>query len=267
MENRKGIIKLYQNYFEEYIGSSFYEYENNDDFVDGKICVAPACYEKEHRWYLTCERDDYNAYMESESKWKALLYPEDNTKPTPNRYMMKYFSLGQDENLVIIHGKERPVLLIKNYTDDFYNPSSEGYHKDAWICIPIFSYKKRHNQSYVYRDQELNNPTRFYMPIAFDQNPGMEVESVLRFGYTQMIEKKYIHEYKIYSKKDKMKKSIRLSKEAFSLMLYHFYINNNVKNLNWELLINKEKEEHNYIYFKDFVSEYIIEIRKKHNIK
>ena len=138
---------------------------------------------------------------------------------------MKYFRLEAGEKLLTTNGKERPVILIRPAIDDWWNPPLSGTHEKYWLCLPLFSYKTRHNQDYVLRDQRLENDNSFFFPPIYGNRPAIAEESAVRFHAIQMIKERDIKPYKQYCSDPGvlMNKPVKLSDIGLRLLMYHFY--------------------------------------------
>ena len=192
--------------------------------VPGQFAWAIAWYEKRHAWYL--ESKNYLPQNEPESTWIArpfgTRYP-----PDPDSYVMKYFSIQKDERLITTNSKMRPVILLRHAKSDWWNPANALDHKDYWLCVPMFTYKDRHPQDYVLRDQRVLNPDAFYIPPATVTVPGVGTadEGAARFQAIQMIREERLEPCKAMSDLNgtKMRRPFRLSEVGLRLLVYHFY--------------------------------------------
>jgi len=140
---------------------------------------------------------------------------------------MKFFDIQKDERLITTNSKRRPVILLRKATSDWWNPTNKAEHVDYWLCLPLFTYKDRHIQAYVLRDQCLENADAFYIPPAYKTFPGVNnEEAAARFQAIQMIKEERLTACKCMctTQKVKMSRPFRLSALALRLVLYHFYI-------------------------------------------
>lgn len=118
------------------------------------------------------------------------------------------------------------MILLRKATSDWWNPTNKTHHVDYRLCPPLFTYKDRHNQNYVLRDQCLDNPNTFYIPPAFKKFPGVNnEEAAARFQAIQMIKEERLTACKCMctTVEPKMSRPFRLSDLALRLILYHFY--------------------------------------------
>lgn len=202
LESCKGVRKLYEDLIQLITNDkeNLYEwiFENPNDLIQGQICEAIVWYEKKRRWYL--EEAKYEPFSESQSTWyaKPLRYP---FPPSPENKVMRYFSLEKDEYLITHNCKNRTIILINKYIDDWFNPINTLEHIQSWLCIPVFKYRDKHTQNYVLSDQKLECPNRFYLPPLEGSNPGLKNESAVRYHSIQMINEKYIKPVKIQCRK------------------------------------------------------------------
>ena len=111
---------------------------------------------------------------------------------------------------------------------DWWNPPNKADHIIYWLCLPLFTFKDRHNQPYVLNDQSLNNPDAFYIPPGTASFPGASEESVARIQAIQMIKAERLIPCKCMCSADKMNRPFRLSDLGLRLILYHFYRSFNV---------------------------------------
>jgi len=216
----KGIKGLYENICCEFDEcSGFYEWLESNQLQSGMICFAPAWYEKKDRWFL--ESANYNIQNENDSTWFARHYPTvGSSEPRPDRYVMKYFQLEMNENLIATHGKKRPVILLKNYDSKWFN---KLHPKDGWLCIPLFSYQSRHLQKMVIDDQKLNKSNRFYFPPRLDLNtPGLINESAAHLDAMQIIETKYINPIYIDNEQINKQQCFKIDEFILKLIMTHF---------------------------------------------
>lgn len=251
--NYKGIPDVYQ-FVSEMFGKSFYEWlPNGSDFYPGQLCLAPAWYEKKCRWYFT--DGDYKVLNESESTWKANIFTGE--KPTlSNAYVKKYFELEKDEYLLGTHGKYRPVIIIKKYISDWPNPVNISHHENKWLCLPIFSYKERHNQEYVLNDLCFNKPHQLYLPQAYKVFPGVEDESAVRFEAIQMVNNKYLKPIKCLNSQARLKQPFGLSEFALKIFTYHFMKHLDIFHAQ---LLSDGTKKNEYDIFVEAVKEYVKE--------
>lgn len=220
MQNQsKGMIEIYDEACIALSEEPFYTWLNSSEHTVGQVCMAPAWYEKNYRWYL--DSATYNPYKEDEATWFAKQYPANGTvhltKPQP---VQKFFQLEKDERMIATHCKRRPVVLIKKTGSDWFNKTES---KSGWLCFPAFKYRPRHNQQYVLEDQALERPLRFYLPKIYKSNPGMALESALHLDFMQVIEEKYLQPVLIDNLLKKQRIKYGVSEFGMKLIIVHLY--------------------------------------------
>lgn len=218
----KGLPELYDNICIELNNEKFIDWILNPaiKFCPGMICNASIWYVKKDRWYL--DEANYDPLNEEDSTWYARKYIKKYPSSTSHN-IMKYFQLENDERLITTTGKERPVILLNSNIDKWLNLTNTTHHVNNWLCIPVFSYKDRHIQNYVLDQQRLNDPTSFYMPPRYNNNPGLTLESSARFYTVQMINEEHLNPIKNMHDGSQMNRPIGLTKTGLEIMMYHFY--------------------------------------------
>jgi hypothetical protein len=244
----KGIVNLYDDICNDLVGQKFIDWLKvpSGQFVEGMICKTVAWYVKSDRWYL--EEHNYIPIDEPNSTWFARQY--NGRYPAANSAnVMKYFKLELDERLITTNGKERPVILLRKEKNDWWNPANQAKHEDTWLCLPIFTYKPRHNQEYVLNEEKLNSPNAFYVPSYYGSSAGIDSESSARFQSIQMVKEEHLVPLKrmCMTETPNMARPFGLSAIGEELVLYHFY-----KNMN--ILSELQDSEANYSLFKDEVA-------------
>ncbi|MCK4653843.1 MAG: hypothetical protein KAU01_05320 [Candidatus Cloacimonetes bacterium] len=255
----KGIPKLYDNILSLSEGDwTFYEWlDLKSDLQVGQICCAPAWYEKKKRWFFTTA--NYERKNEANSTWYAHEYSSERSKnKNTDSNVIKYFDLDSTENLIATAGKYRPILLLKYYETDWW---SQTYPKNSWLCFPIFEYKQRHNQTYIFEDMKLNNSDRFYIPPQYNSsNPGIELESSILLHSIQFVEQRYIYPLECCLD-NKEYKHFKISEKALKLIFFHFMKNTDILNI---FLDRKKKENHEenneYELFKMYIEDFFEDV-------
>ena len=251
----KGIPNLYDKvldlFSDKYAPSSFYEWIDTKcaaSLQRGQVCCSVIYYFKRKRWYL--DECAYNDMEEEKSTWYARELFSRLPSPTQSSYVKKYFDLSKDESIITAHCKTRPIILIDKICSDWWAPDTKGNSVEAWMCMPLFSYKPRHSQSYVLRDQSLKTD-RFYAPQRYiDSMPGLDLESAFFFDALQTVQKSNIMPLKCYSLANKISLPYKISDLGMKLLMYHMYKQNNI-------LSDLDKFENEYIVFKSIVGEQI----------
>lgn len=196
-----------------------YSWCDTDKKAIGQLCMAPAWYEKRNRWYL--ESADFNHTYEEESTWSAIEYPIHGKIPRSDRDVQKYFEIEKEEVMIATHCKRRPVILIKYIESPWFN---KVYPKKTWFCIPVFSYRPRHDQKLVIEDQKFNTPDRFYLPPKKDANaPGLRNESAAHVFSMQLIEEKYLDPMKLQNVNKNKKQGYKLTNTFLKLIMSHVF--------------------------------------------
>lgn len=159
--------------------------------------------------------EKYESLDEFNSIWKLTPFSAGTRgKRLPRPY--KVFNLETEDDLIVHKCKIRPVLMIKNISTDWRVP--DKYFHNAWLCVPIFSYKDRHSQRYVIMDQALIRPHHFYFPPG---EPGLDEESVGMLSEMQFIPEKNLIPFKKWCSAENMQMPFCLSEKAFHAVLGH----------------------------------------------
>jgi len=225
MGSIKGLSSAYQTACELVNATNFYDWilpgSDQNSFHVGQICSAPVWFEKRTRWYFVTA--DYKPHDEPNSTWRAIKYSGSGKDFEADTHVKKHFEVEKDENLIATHGKIRPVVLMKQLVSNWLNPKNQAQHSTTWLCLPAFSYKDRHVQSYVIADQKLSTSDRFYLPPAHDDHPGIDEESALHLQTLQAIDVKYLKPLKCLcrSKQPEMQRPFRLSNFSMKLLQRH----------------------------------------------
>ena len=215
----KGVSNLY----EYCCDGQFYDWMFPDDtgkppppVCQGTICMAPIFYKDAE--ILTLVEDKYDPLHEEQSTWRITGFKfGTKEKRLPHR-PYKAFQLESDTDLMILKCKIRPVLVIKKIESDWRVPTN--YFFKLWLCLPLFSYKSRHSQQYVLRDQKLEIPHRFYFPLG---TPGLDEECAGLLSGLQCIPEDNMYPKKCHctQREPKMDRPIRVTEKAFQAVLGH----------------------------------------------
>ncbi|MCP4133398.1 MAG: hypothetical protein GY754_20690 [bacterium] len=257
----KGCIQAYDSVCAEFQSDwSFFEWildwNDNCDFQIGQICWAAVWYEKKSRWYFI--ENFYNATDEKESTWKARKYTGNKSlEKKPGSFVQKYFDLELNENLLATHNKIRPVILLKKITSDWLNPNNEKQFVESWLCLPLFSYKNRHNQNYVLKDQKLLSINNFYIPPAYSNMPGIKEESAALFNTIQQINVTYLEPEKTLCDIKKMNRPFKISAFGMKIIMFHYMKSYNFFDLILDSKAKKTKDQ--YEMFKELIPLFINE--------
>jgi len=260
--DKKGIPELYNEatQFLTRDKENFYDWiqTKNTTFVQGQICESIVWYEEKDRWILVEEL--YNPTDEGNTTWLAKPV-RGNSLPPPRGSVIKYFNLEREEHLLAVNSKKRPVLLLKDYNNDWINIPGTSSTRKNWLCLPIFSYKDdRHTQEYVLDDQSLKSKSRFYMPISHNKNPGMTKESCVRIDALQMIQEESLSPIKqlCQTSEPKMQREFKVSNFGMTIIIKHM-----LQNLN--LIVDKNYNDEYYELFQEYCCEAVQQVGTANN--
>lgn len=254
-EKYKGLPEAYDQIlglFDEQ--STFYEWilKPSQEFEQGQLCTAVIQYVKRKKWYLV--EHNYDEFNEAASTWYVCELKNRMAKSEPSGFVKKYFDLALDENFIVSNCKVRPVILVNKVNNDWWNPLITSDHIESWLCIPIFSYKQRHNQKFVLNDQCLNSKDRFYIPPFYKDKPGLKNESAAIFNALQSIPSFNLKRITApCSLAESRCKPFKLSKLALKLLLYHMYIKNT------DIFNAFDEVDDSYSCFKDLVHDFFVQ--------
>ena len=171
----------------------------------GQIVVAHTVYPIVDPWILKVV--NYNALDESKSQYEVKRYETGDRSHMP----IAELNLHSDENYYLYIGKERPLIVVKSIGTRWLNPLHD---ESLYACVPVFSFKPRHNEESRIKTLGFDYPNLFYMPP--DAN-GCTEESAARFELMQPIARKALHSYF----KGSPSRPVALSDEAFALFVNH----------------------------------------------
>lgn len=247
----KGIAEVYDDVCHELDDMPFVDWirPGSGELVPGQICSTVVWYVKYRCWYL--EPADYDSMDEDKSTWR-LRELRGDLPPMVEGSVMKRFELEKDEGLITTNCKVRPVILLRYSRWDWLNPRNEARHVNSWLCIPLYSYKERHNQDYVLRDQKLLSQDRFYIPPGDGRRAGPINESAASYQNLQTVNAENLKALTCdcLVGEPKMRRPFRLSKLGLRLVLYHLY-----RNLGVFAELNDPGSE--YDLFKEYVGRII----------
>jgi hypothetical protein len=256
----KGILSLYNDILSLFPGEpQFFEWikDNNiPGLQSGQICSTIPYYAKRKRFSLASVK--YDELDEERSTWQAKRLTNRLPFPSGDGHVMKYFELESEESLITLHCKIRPAILLHYNSNNWWNQADVRFHIETWTCLPIFSYKGRHTQGFVLKDQSMETD-RFYMPPFYSTNAGLPKESAAIYSYIQTIPIENILPLRIPCIEDSINHSIKLSKDALKLVLYHYYKMNHLFN-------EIESIDTYYDVFKDMVTDIINDTISNKNI-
>jgi hypothetical protein len=219
----KGVEDLYEECCGAYDKRGrkfFYIWKSGDIFEESDICLAPIWYSDSR--LLTIEEFNYDPIREEDSTWKISDFSVPRDRRLCHR-SYKFINLERDDDLVLLKCKIRPVVLLKSVESKWRYPRAAEGDK-FWMAVPIFTYKKRHLQQCVVRDQALLCPFRFYMPPRKPKGPGLEEEGAARFDVLQFIPESNLQFYKVYDLKRQMRIPVKLFPPAFMALVGHLAI-------------------------------------------
>lgn len=177
----------------------------SEDRVAGQIVVAHTVYPPKEPWILKIV--NYNAFDESKSQYIVKGFENADRSHMP----IAELGLRSDENYYVYMGKERPLIVVRGIGSRWLIPQHD---EDLFVCVPIFSFKPRHNDEFRIRTMGFCYPDLFYLPA--DAN-GCTEESAARFELMQPIARKALHNYF----KGSPSRPVVLSDEAFALFVNH----------------------------------------------
>jgi hypothetical protein len=173
--------------------------------LPGQIVSAHTVYPPTDPWILKVV--NYNAFDESKSEYVAKRYEKDDRSHMP----IAELRLRSDENYYLYIGKERPLIVVRSLGSRWLSPLHD---ESLYACVPIFSFKPRHNDEFRIKTMGFCHPDLFYMPT--DAN-GCTDESAARFELIQPIARKALHNYF----KGSPSRPVALSDDAFALFVNH----------------------------------------------
>ncbi len=212
-----------------------------------QIFMAPVCYKDKES--LTLSEVEYDALHEERSTWKiAPFHIGVRDTRLPHR-PYKLFQLESGDDLIILKCKIRPVLVVCKLECNWRFPVN---HKSSifWLCLPLFSYKRRHLQEHVISDQQLQVPSRFYFPPGV---PGLDTEAAGLLNQLQFIpEANLLYPHKCHNMDidPPMDLPVQLSDLAFETVIGH------IAKMLPEIEISGDAKEW-YDFFKDLINEQI----------
>jgi len=244
----KGIISLYDyccdNNFYEWFFSE--EYKSRDQRIFPRlICMAPVYFKDDG--ILTLKEEVFDPNEERNSTWKITDFDEGPRNSRLPHRPYKEFQLEKDDDLMVLKCKIRPVLAIKELKCDWRMPYK--HFMKFWLCLPIFSYRPRHPQSFVISDQRLEAPIRFYFPPG---TPGLAEEGAALISGLQCIPERNLYPYKCFCDlgDTPMDRPVKLGDYAFKAVVGH------LSKLLPEIEISGSSKEW-YDFFKELVNEEI----------
>lgn len=189
----------------------------------GQICETTVNYAVDERWYLEIANQassDESQWLWKVNRYNGVIPP----KPSSAVSVARHFGLEIEENIVAVKTKQRPVVLLHESLDDWVHPNTPGQEFNNWYVAPAFSYRKKHRQSFVERDQQLENSDNFYLPPLYSSCPGMKTECALRFHTIQSVPTKYLKPMKQpCAKASSRPRCFGLTETGVKIVATHFY--------------------------------------------
>lgn len=188
--------------------STFYKFidppsSSPDPPIPGQIVVAHSVYPPKDPWIVKVLH--YNPLDESKSQYVVKCFEKDDRSHMP----IAELGLRTNENYYLYVGKERPLVVVKGIGSRWLTPLHD---ESLYACVPIFSFKSRHDQEFRLKTMAFCHPNLFYLP---DEASGCSEESAARFELMQPIPRKALHSYF----KGQPSRPVALSDEAFALFI------------------------------------------------
>jgi hypothetical protein len=176
------------------------------DLIPGQVVVAHNVYPPVEPWII--EVLHYHPADESRCNYRVKRF-----NPHEDRSHMPIAELGlrMDENYYLYIGKERPLIVVREVRSRWLNPL---YDESLVACVPIFSFKSRHKESFRIKTMGFCYPNLFYLPS--DPN-GCTEEGAGRFELMQPVARKALHTFL----KGSPPQPVALSDDAFALFINH----------------------------------------------
>ncbi|MGA2532101.1 MAG: hypothetical protein ABSG19_03595 [Candidatus Aminicenantales bacterium] len=215
----KGVDGLY----EDCCDGGFYDWVFQEDLLGNSleiakqhICMAPIFYKDNE--ILCLKESSYDPIHEEQSMWKIDRFGSGSRDVRLPHRPYKFFQLETEDDLMVLKCKVRPVLIIEKAETDWSFP--ENRFLNDYLCLPLFSYKRRHSQRYVFADQSLECPHRFYFP---EGTPGLDEECAGLINEPQFIPKQSLYHKKCFcdSRSPNMSRPFRLTDKAFQAVVGH----------------------------------------------
>jgi hypothetical protein len=215
------------------------------------ICMAPIYYKNTE--VLTLLEDNYDPIHEDKSTWKIGRFKDGVREDRLPHRPYKIFQLETDDDLLVMKCKVRPALVINKIETDWRIPVR--YTDGMWLCLPLFTYKNRHSQQYVFSDQRLQIPHRFYFPPGSSGGPGLDEECAGLINELQCIPDMNLSAKRCFCNvgTPQMSRPIQLSEKAFHAVVGH------IANFLPEISITGKALEW-YEFFRELVNEEISKV-------
>jgi hypothetical protein len=188
--------------------SKFYKFVEGSaptELTPGQLVVAHTVYPPPEPWILKVE--NYNAFDVRKSSYVVKRFEKEDRSHMP----IAELGLRSDENYYLYQGKERPLVVVKGFGSRWLKPNQD---ESLYLCAPIFSFKKRHDDEFRTKVMGFCFPGLFYLPS--DTN-GCTEECAVRFELIQPIARKALGNYF----KGSPSRPVALSDEAYSLFANH----------------------------------------------
>jgi hypothetical protein len=176
------------------------------DLIPGQLVVAHNVYPPEEPWIV--EVLHYHPTDEARCNYRVKRF---SAREDRSHMPIAELGLRTDENYYLYIGKERPLIVVREVGSRWLKPL---FDEGLVACVPIFSFKPRHNEVFRIKSMGFCYPSLFYLPS--DPN-GCTEEGAARFELMQPIARKALHNYL----KGSPSQPVALSDEAFALFINH----------------------------------------------
>jgi hypothetical protein len=173
--------------------------------IPGQIVWAHTVYPPEEPWIVKVL--NYDALNPSNSRFEVKRLDSGDRSHMP----IAELNLSSDENLYVYVGKERPLIVVKDIGSHWRNILRA---ENLFLCVPVFSFKPRHEDAFRLKTMAFCHPNLFHMP---DKAGGCTEESAARFELAQPISKKALRNFLA----GLPPRPVALSDEAFALFVNH----------------------------------------------
>lgn len=173
--------------------------------IPGQIVSAHTVYPPGEPWIIQVV--NYSPQDESRSQFRVKRYESDDRSHMP----IAELGLRSDENYYAYIGKERPLIVVQEVGSRWLN---RLYDEALVLCVPIFSFKPRHDDTFRIEAMGFCYPNLFYLP---SDPSGCAEEGAGRFELTQPIARKALHNFL----RGSPSRAVALSDEAFALFINH----------------------------------------------
>jgi len=184
---------------------SFYTFSDQDNAISGKLAWAHVTYPYTYPKILKIKESD----PRDESKTVFVIKPY--STGDENHYPLHSFGLKNEELLYVLNGKKRLVVTLAEVESSWYA------NEKLCLVAPVFSFKERQSDEFIYKTQAFAYPDLFYLP---DSSIGCIEESVIRLQMLQPVPAKAIQAYNSRYKGEVGYSY--LSSVAYGVLITHF---------------------------------------------